>query len=356
MDRLHNNLINLVTLSWSKGLGRFRSGMTEILHLVQNDSQRLVVLGVLVFAGCSKAPVAPIKTRPAIRVQTLEAQLTRAPNIVEVAGTVQARRTATIAAKITATIRAVAVQPGALVTAGQVLAQLDDRTWRAEYNRAKADYDRYHALQEKAAATPADVEAVLMRYRVAEAALSDCQLVAPFAGQVTTKSCDVGDLATPGQRLFTLAQATDFRLEVNVPERAAASVVLGQSISCVIEATSEKCAGQVDEVLPVADPATRTVLAKISLRCQKTLQSGMFGHAQLVLGERTALFVPQAAVHERGQLTYVFIAAAGKAQMRLVKPGASQLESVEILAGVQPGERLIISSEKEISDGQPISF
>jgi len=133
----------------------------------------LTIIPVLLLATACGHKVQPtVEGRPAIRVQTLEAQLTRTPNIVEVAGTVQARRTATIAAKITATIREVTVQPGALVTNGQVLAQLDDRTWRAEYNRAKADYDRYHALQEKAAATPADVEAVLMRYRVAEAALS----------------------------------------------------------------------------------------------------------------------------------------------------------------------------------------
>ena len=303
--------------------------------------------------ACGHKPMPAVETRPAVRVQTIDAQLTGTPNLIEVVGTVHARLSATIAAKVTATIREVAVKPGTVVTAGQVLAKLDDRVFRAEYDRAKADHERYQALQNKAAATPAETEAVQMRYRVAEAALSDCQLVAPFAGQVTGKSCAVGDLVTPGKRLFTVEQPTDFRLEVNVPARAATSLATGKSLDCLIDATGEKCVGQVDEITPLADPATRTVLVKIALQCRQPVASGLFGRAQLPLGERIAMFVPQAAVHERGQLTYVFVAADGKAQMRLVKTGPAHSDSIELLAGVQAGERIIVAGE--VADGQPVT-
>lgn len=292
-------------------------------------------------------------TLPSVAVQTMEAQVTRTPNVVEVIGTVRAKLNATVAAKVTATVREVAVKAGDFVAFGQPLAKLDDRDLRAEFDRAKADYDRFKTLLDKQAATRAEFEAVESRYRITEASLSYAQILAPFDGQITSKSCDVGDLATPGKTLFTLDQPTDYRLEVNVPESQALGVAAGKAIYCVIEATGEKCDGVVDEVLPAADPATRTVLAKIALKCRQPLKSGMFGRAQLLLGERLAMFVPKAAVHERGQLTFVFIADAGKARMRLVKTGKTYLDAVEILSGVQSGERVILAGD--VADGQPVT-
>jgi len=322
---------------------------------------RMVALTVatgmsLLQTACHHKPEPPVDTRPAVAVQTIEAQLARTPNVVEVIGTVRARLHATVAAKIAATVREIAVKPGEFVAAGQVLAQLDDRDLRSEFTRAKADFDRYKTLLDNQSATRAEFEAVESRYRIAEANLSHTQITAPFDGQITGKACQVGDLATPGKPLFTVDQPTDYRLEVNVPERDAYSVTAGKAIYCVIEATGEKCEGTVDEVIPAADPVSRTVLAKIALKCRQPIQSGMFGRAQLLLGERFAMFVPKEAVHERGQLTYVFIADGTRqtyARMRLVRPGKSYMGAVELLAGVQPGERVIVTGE--ITDGQPIS-
>ena len=312
-----------------------------------------IAIIVALVAACGHKTERVEDSRPPVKVQTLAIEFTATPNLVEVVGTVRARVTTTIAAKIAATIREVGVKAGETVTAGQVLATLDDRAVRAEYDRAQADHERYRALQAKAAATPAEVQAVQMRYRVAEAALSDCQLVAPFAGLVTGKSCDIGDLATPGKPLFTVEQPTDFRLEINVPEHDAAGVEAGKTIGCVIEGTGEKCEGQVDEIIPLADPVTRTVLVKIALKCRQPLKSGMFGHAQLLSGERRVMLVPKSAVHERGQLTFVFIAESGRARMRLVRTGKADLDVVEILSGVQAGERIIVAGE--VADGQPVS-
>jgi len=315
--------------------------------------QIIALLTLVALTGCSKKTGSPVVASFPTTVQTMEAQITRTPNVVEVVGTVRAKLNATVAAQITAAVREVAVKAGDFVAAGQLLAKLDDRDLRAEFDRAKAAYDRYKTLLDKQAATRAEFETVESRYKIAEANLSYVQLVAPFDGQITGKSCDVGDLATPGKPLFTLDQPTEYRLEVNVPESQAAGVGVGKSIYCVIEATGEKCEGQVDELLPASDPVTRTVLAKIALKCRQPLKSGMFGRAQLLLGERFAIFVPKSAVHERGQLTSVFVADAGHARMRLVRTGKAYLDAVEILAGIQPGERVIVTGE--VSDGQPVS-
>jgi RND family efflux transporter MFP subunit len=288
---------------------------------------------------------------PAAKVETIEANLQRTPDIFEVVGTVRPKVYAEVSAKITAAILEIPVKAGDAIGTGQLLAKLDGRDLQAEFDRAKADFDRYKTLLGQQAATPAEFETVQSRFRVAEAALSYAQITAPFDGVVVRKLCDVGDLASPGKSLFVVEQPFEYRLDANVPERYPVSV--GQKMYVVIDATGEKCEGTVGEVVPAADPASRSFLVKINLQCRQGLKTGMFGRAQLMLGERFAMFVPKNAVHERGQLTYVFVADTGHARMRLVKTGKSYLDAVEILSGLQSGERVIVAGE--VADGQPVS-
>ena len=289
--------------------------------------------------------------RPAAKVETIEIQLQRTPDIAEVVGTVRPKLYAEVSAKITAAILEIPVRAGEAVGAGQLLAKLDDRDSRAEFDRAKADFDRYKTLLAQQAATPAEFEAVQSRYRIAEATLSYAQITAPFDGVVVRKLADVGDLASSDKPLFIVEQPFDYRLEANVPERF--SVGVGAKLYVVIDATGEKCEGVVGEVVPAADPVSRSFLVKINLQCRQALKTGMFGRAQLILGERFAMFVPKNAVHERGQLTYVFVMADSRAQMRLVKTGKNYLDAVEILSGLQSGERVIMAGD--VADGQPVS-
>jgi multidrug efflux system membrane fusion protein len=308
-------------------------------------------LAILVaFATACGHKQKPAAELPAVKVETIEAQLTRTPDIAEVVGTVRPKLYAEVSAKITAAVLEIPVKDGEPVGTGQLLAKLDSRDLQAEFDRAKADFDRYKTLLAQQAATPAEFESVQSRYRVAEAALSYAQITAPFDGVVVRKLVDVGDQASPGKPLFIVEQPFDYRLEANVPERF--SVGVGAKLYVVIDATGEKCEGVVGEVIPAADPVTRSFLVKIDLQCRQGLKTGMFGRAQLMLGERFAMFVPKIAVHERGQLTYIFVVHDGRAQMRLVKTGKSYLDAVEILSGLQTGERVVVAGE--VADGQPV--
>lgn len=316
-----------------------------------------VVLGLAltVLVGCGRHEAAAPE-RPAVKVQTLEVQLQRAPDIYEAVGTVRAKMTAKVSAKVMATIRQIPVKAGDFVHAGDELAKLDDRESRAEYDRSKADFERFKNLLEKEAATRAEFDVMQSRYRVAEANLSYASITAPFDGVVGQKLCDVGDLASPGKALFVVEQPTDFRLDAQVPERFAAAIGVGKSVHVLIDATGEKCVGTVGEIDPVGDADSRSFLVKIDLQCKQALKSGMFGRAQLLVDERPGVFVLRAAVHERGQLTFVFVTSDGCAHMRLVKTGGQYLDLVEILSGLQPGDQVIVSSQGEVTDGQPISM
>ena len=311
----------------------------------------IAVLSVLV--GCGRhAATAP--EPPPLKVQTMEVQVQRAPEVYEAVGTVRARLTATVSAKVMAAIHAIPVQAGDSVHAGEELARLDDRDLRAEYVRAKADFDRHKALLENQAATPAEFDAVQSRYRVAEANVSYARITAPFDGVVGQKLCDVGDLASPGRPLFVVEQPGDFRLETQMPERFASAVSLTNAVRVLIDATGDQCAGTVAEADPVGDPSSRSFLVKIDLHCQRPLKSGMFGRAEFVVGERPGLFLPKPAIRERGQLTFIFVADDGHARMRLVKTGRENPSGVEILSGLQAGERVVMSAGGELTDGAPI--
>jgi RND family efflux transporter MFP subunit len=311
----------------------------------------LAALAVL--GGCGRHEGARPEA-PAVEVQAMAVQLQRVPDTYEAVGTVRSRVTATVSAKVMASIQQIRVKAGDSVRTGEELASLDDRDVRAEYERARADFLRYKALLENQAATPAEFEAVQSRYRVAEANVSYASITAPFDGVVGQKLCDVGDLASPGKALFVVEQPTDFRLEVQVPERLANAVGPGNSVRVSIDAVEDDCAGTVAEADPVGDPSIRSFLVKIDLRCSKPLKSGMFGRAQFVVGQRSGLFLPKAAVHERGQLTFVFVATEGHAHMRLVRTGNETPVGVEILSGLQPGERVITNASSELPDGSSI--
>ncbi len=313
----------------------------------------IFVTALAVLGGCGRHEGAGPES-PALEAQTMEAQLQRVPDTYEAVGTVRSKVTATVSAKVMASIQRIRVKAGDSVRAGETLASLDDRDMRAEYERARADFLRYKALLDGQAATPAEFEAVQSRYRVAEANVSYASITAPFDGVVGQKLCEEGDLASPGKALFVVEQPADFRLEVQVPERLASAVGPGNNVRVSIDATEDDCAGTVAEADPVGDPSIRSFLVKIDLRCDKALKSGMFGRAQFVVGQRSGLFLPPSAIHERGQLTFVFVATDGHAHMRLVKVGNEIPAGVEILSGLQPGERVITSAGGELADGSSI--
>ena len=307
-----------------------------------------VSFAILWLTGCHRADRQPVTELPAATVQTAPVTLARVPDFQEIAGTVRPKLSANVAAKVTGAILKVHALPGAMVKAGDVLAEIDDRELRAEFDRAKSDFERFQALLEKSVATRAEFDAMQSRFRVAEASLSYAKLNAPFDGIVAQKLCDVGDLATPGKPLFILEQVGNFRLEANVPERFAGALKLGQEMDVVIEALNGRCRGPISEIIPAADPASRSFLIKIDLKGDKPLKSGLFGRTLLPVGEREAIQVPAAAVHERGQLTFVYVVADGRAQMRLIRPG----KPGEVLSGLQAGEQVVVAGN--VADGQRV--
>ena len=109
-----------------------------------------------------------------------------------------------------------------------------------------------------------------------------------------------------------------------------------------------------EEIVPAADPASRSILVKIELPADARVRSGLFGRARFSRGSRAALLIPRTTVVERGQLRGVFVVDAKQiAQLRYVTLGQPSGEKVEVLSGLQDGEKLIAApGDRELGGKQ----
>jgi multidrug efflux pump subunit AcrA (membrane-fusion protein) len=247
------------------------------------------------------------------------------------------------------------------------------RLWQRELVSAH-DYEGLDAKRKSAEATVEQARARIrsltareaqMRHRIeqaqaevrtAEIALGDTRIAAPATGVVVDRRVEPGDLAVPGQPLLVLDDPRLYRLEAEVGESAVASVRLGQTVPVVLDALGRTLEGRVAEIIPAADPTSRTVTVKLDIPGAPGLRSGVFGRARFAVGERQVLSVPAAALLERGQLTGVYVVdAQGVVRLRLVTVGPRQGDRVEILSGLGAGERIVVEGAARLSDGARVA-
>jgi RND family efflux transporter MFP subunit len=159
---------------------------------------------------------------------------------------------------------------------------------------------------------------------------------------VTGRRIDPGDMVSPGQTLFDVEVPSEPQLQAYVSEGVAVHLKPGQSLQVVIDALGRQVEGQVRQIVPQADPQTRTVLVKVDLPKDPALVSGLFGWLRVPVGEYEALVVQKSAVRQSGQLNLVrVLAAPGVPVRRFVQIGQEHGPLVEVLSGLQPGDEVI---------------
>jgi RND family efflux transporter MFP subunit len=329
-------------------------------------------------------------------VRLFVTQKTAVPDWLEAVGTVRAAQTSQLASRIMGSIVQVQAREGERVQSGQVLAVIDDAQPRAameqataaelaaqkgvsatesEYQLAEVTKKRYQQLYEKKTVSPQEFDVVNTRYLSAEArrdmahaelaqasaalaqartSLSYTRIRAPFAGVVTQKLADAGTLASPGMPLFVVEDTRSYRLEVAVDESDISLVRSGQAVPVLLDALGNtELSGKIAQIVPAADPATRSFLAKIELRADTRLRSGLFGRARFSRGERSTLLIPQTAIVERGQLLGVYVVDANsKIGLRYVTLGKTG-QQVEVLSGLQDGEKVVAApGDRELGGKQ----
>jgi len=358
-----------------------------------------LLLGALTVVGCSsERQTVNAAPETVSNVSIVSAQAVNIPDVVEAVGTLRAVQTTQLAAQMMGSITEVRGREGDHAQRGQVLAVIDDAQPRAALDRAAAadlaaqqeisasesdftladaTFKRYQTLFDKKSVSPQEFDEIKARYQAAQArremaragqaqakaavqqartALGYTHVVAPFDGLVTEKRVDVGTLASPGMPVFTMEDLRRYRLEATVNETDLRYVYQGEQVSVLIDALGDrKFKGRVVEIVPAADPASRSFLVKVELPSDPALRSGLFGRAQFAHGRRTALLIPRTAIVDRGQLQGIYVLdqnkIAGLRYITLGKPSAAQ---VEVLAGLQQGETLIADPYNRELSGKKI--
>lgn len=230
----------------------------------------------------------------------------------------------------------------------------------ARYKTALAETARAAAMIEAARAKRSQLEARLEQVKADQSGVqvmaSFATLTAPISGVITMKAVDVGTMAVPGMPLLRVETGDNFRLEATVEESRLAQITVGKEVPVQVDAVGKTpMTGKVAEIVPAADPGSRSFLVKIELPTNAALRSGMYGKARVPIGEKKSLSVPQTAVIERGQLTSVFVLdEKGIAHLRLVTTGKVTGDRVEILSGINAGEQIVARDTDKVKEGNRV--
>ena len=294
----------------------------------------------------------------------------RRPVIWQAVGTVQPDEKTAVSAKIVATVLEIPVKAGQQVREGDLLVRLDDRDLRSRLAQAKdalrraqvtrdiarRDYERDKDLVEKQAIPPVEFDHTRLRLETAEAdvarlenavkeaevTLSYAEIHSPYDGVVIDTLADAGDLAAPGRVLLTLYERGRLMFEAAIPEQYTRLVRVGRRYRVHIDSLDRSLTGAVTEYIPSADPASRTMLARVSLPDVPDLYPGMFGRMDIETGAAEHLLIPETAVIQVGQITMVDVIENGLLRRRSVQLGRRSGGKVEVLSGLAPGERIAL--------------
>ena len=327
----------------------------------------------------------------------MEVHKATVPDAIEATGTVHAALSAQLASQVMGTITRVNVHEGDRVRRGEVLVSIDEAQQQAAYTSAKAglqasqqsiaaadaDYalaeattKRYQMLYDKKSVSPQEYDEVKTKLAAAQArrdaahagatqaeagvsqagtAMSFTKVRAPFDGLVTARLAEQGAMAAPGVPLLVVEDPSKFRLEAQVDESKIGAVKLGESVPVTVDALGGQAVeGKVVQIVPAADPASRTFTVKIDLPANPQIRSGLFGRASFPRGQREAIAIPKSAVLSRGQMQAVYVIGGDQlAGLRFVTLGAASGDQVEVLSGLQNGDRIVAApGDRELSGKQ----
>ncbi|MCL4866601.1 MAG: efflux RND transporter periplasmic adaptor subunit, partial [Gemmatimonadales bacterium] len=290
--------------------------------------------------------------------------------------------------------RLVAVQAdlGTRVQRGQALALLESvevGKIRAEEREAEAllqiaqeNHAREQRLAEQGISSRKELLEAEAQLRRAEAALHSAEdrlevlgashdhgaggefsLVAPFAGVVVARDASLGEMATPADTLFTVADLSEVWIELDIFERDLARVRRGQSVAVMVTAyPSDTFPGRIVYVGDLLDPAKRTVRARVEIpNAGGTLKPGMFATASIQVGGGgpPLAVVPQDAVQTVEGRRVVFVPGDAPGEFRVVPVELGQTidgDRIVILSGIAPGDRVVTAGafalRSELSKGE----
>ena len=331
----------------------------------------LIVGSVAAFGVAEDAEDAPPVEAPPASVYTATVRADTLSGVIEAVGTAQAFESVTITPSVTETLGRLHFEEGQEVRRGQVLASLVQAEERAALEAARAtlteeerEVERLEQLTAEGAVAEVRLEerrtqfdVAVRRVEEAQARLADRTLRAPFDGVTGLRRVSPGALVTPGTPITTLDDLQSIKLDFTVPEIRLGALREGQEVRATSDAFPGRVfTGSLTLVDPRVDPVTRAASARAVLpNSDRALRSGMLLRVVLTTSQRPALVVPERAIVPVQDRAYVFVLdeAAGGEEARSalrteVEVGERQFGFVEVLAGLEAGQRVVTQGLQQL--------
>lgn len=362
--------------------------MTRKTRLTFAPHLGVFALAGLLFAasGCSTPASAKTSTEeaPPVVVESAVAVSRQVPKVLQLPGSLHAFQEAHVAADQSGRVVGTFVERGDSVRLREPLVRLDARAatlgtaesraqaaaleaqrqnaalecQRAEQLFAaraipRAEYDRMTA---SCTATGHSVDAARARQRLAEQAVGDAVVRAPFAGRVAERRVTAGEYVTAGTRVATIVDTSKLRLEIEVPESAIAAIREGLNVEFSVAAyPGARFDGKVVYVGPVVQERGRDqVIEALVDNAGEKLKPGMFATTLLTTGHENLPVIPERALAGTEASRRVFVIKGSAVEERVVLPAESRSGSVAIRKGLAAGERVVLSPAPSLRDGQRV--
>lgn len=331
--------------------------------------------------GCGEEEVAEAEFLPSVSAALVESVDLREE--IKASGDLQARLHTTIAAEIEGRVTEISVDEGGSVEAGQVVLEIDPQrrqleldAKRAQLAQARANYlkekrqtDRIRKLRTEKVASQqqleeADTALLLASSRVeaeraalgvAERALADASVSAPFAGLIAKREVQLGEFVQPGTSLVELVALDPLEVVFSLTELDTERVRSGQSVDVVVGAFPDRVfEGVVRFISPTVDPATRTLRIKAEIdNSDGLLRPGLFARVNMGVAPRNGVvMVPEEALIQRSDGAVLFkITEDGRVKRVTVDTGTQNAGRIEVRGDVAPGERVVRRGHGGLADG-----
>ncbi len=344
----------------------------------------IIAATLLTLAACAREDISPVaQPGEEVKAELLAVDPEEIPETYTTTGTLIADDRVEIASRLIGFIRELRVREGSKVKKGELLLTIDPTEIEAKLSEARArlaqaqarvneievDFKRYKKLFEQKLIPASRFQKQELALKVAREELRVAQanlhrvevqfqyakIRSPVDGVVVDKLKQAGDIATPGAPILVIENPNNIVLKTFIREDHVGHVQVGDRLVITVDAAKLRTIGTVTRLVPAGNPATHSYLVKATLEETGKARIGMFARADFLIGSKWGIVIPAEALVRRADLPGVYVVDdEGIAHFRMLRIGRHLDGRLEVLAGLQGGERIVLRAPAPVRTGDRV--